>query len=163
MTPDELYAIEASTFTTDLSRELAAALREAWAEIERVRLDRDLWRAAATGRERLEAEVERLTDEVTAVKAQRTDERRLSREYAAEVERLRAEVELGDRAVLAAVDQGIARAEKAEATIASVRALHAPYEYVSGIGCAECWDCGGDEPVPHPCSTIRALDEEEKS
>lgn len=67
-------------------------------------------------------------------------------EALAEVERLRDEVAHADRAVAAAVDQGIARAEKAEAAIARVKALHPN----NGGWCDRC-------RTQHPCATVAAL------
>jgi hypothetical protein len=99
---DELDAIEARTVIGMDVPALIAALREAWAEVERLRDEAasgPSWDAVAlrsalvamtVERDDLRAAHERLTDEVTAVKAQRDDERRLSREYAAAIARVRA-------------------------------------------------------------------------
>lgn len=92
-------------------------------------------RAMSTAAERLRkladalVEVERLRNPTIAtpreLSALRTMEQAIRErdEALAEVERMRDEVAHADRAVAAAVDQGIARAEGAEATIARVEAL----------------------------------------
>lgn len=77
----------------------------------------------------------------------------------AEVDQLRAERDelrflwnsARDRA-----DTLMSRAEKAEAAIARVRALHGRWD-CDANSCASCVDSYGT-PVPYPCPTLRALD-----
>ncbi|MFF3730423.1 hypothetical protein ACFYXM_08920 [Streptomyces sp. NPDC002476] len=56
------------------------------------------------------------------------------------------------------------RAEQVEAALARVRDLHAPVDHRGRTICADCSGYGlgstDNVPVPYPCSTVRALDEQ---
>lgn len=59
--------------------------------------------------------------------------------------------------LLNALDAARAERDALAATVERVRALHEPY-YPFRDGRACCGVCEGDEFVPYPCQTIRALD-----
>ena len=61
--------------------------------------------------------------------------------------------------LLNALDAARAERDALAATVERVRALHEPY-YPFRDGYACCGVCEGDEFVPYPCQTIRALDAE---
>ena len=61
--------------------------------------------------------------------------------------------------LLNALDAARAERDALAATVERVRALHEPY-YPFRNGYACCGVCEGDEFVPYPCQTIRALDAE---
>lgn len=82
------------------------------------------------------------------------------------LDQLYADLDWAREQTLAAQQEATAaatRAERAEATLTAVRALHAPVQYSKQTICGHCSGYGGgscdNSPEPHPCPTVAVLDQ----